>query len=53
LHTHKAGRSVKTTLIKNNIAVRELFENKKYDFNYQFMIDIEPVKLQKVINIFK
>ena len=48
LHTHLAGRSVKTTLVRKDNAIQELFDNPTYDFNYQFLIDIEPVKLQKV-----
>ena len=47
LHTHLAGRSVKTTLVQNNIATRELFNNPNYDFNYQFTIEIEPIILRK------
>ena len=47
LHTHLAGRSVKTTLVQNGIATRELFENPNYDFNYQYHIDIEPIKLNR------
>ncbi len=49
LHTHYAGRSVKTSLVRNNIEIKDLFQNEKYDFNYQFIIDIEPTKLFKVI----
>ena len=48
LHTHLAGRAIKTTLIRNDIAIKELFYNPTYDFNNQFMTDIEPVKLYKV-----
>ena len=48
LHTHLAGRAIKTTLIRNGIAINELFDNPTYDFNYQFLNDIEPVKLLKV-----
>ena len=48
LHTHMAGRSVKTTLVRNGTSIQELFNNPTYDFNYQFLIDIEPVKLLKV-----
>jgi hypothetical protein len=47
LHTHLAGRAVKTTLVQNGVATRELFSNPNYDFNYQFVIDIEPIKLRK------
>jgi hypothetical protein len=48
LHTHLAGRSVKTTLVRNGVAIQELFDNPTYDFNYQFIMDIEPVKILKV-----
>ena len=42
-----AGRAVKTTLVRNDVAKQELFDNPNYDFNYQFIIDIEPTKLYK------
>jgi hypothetical protein len=48
LHTHLAGRAIKTTLVRNGAAIKELFDNPTYDFNYQFLTDIEPVKLYKV-----
>ena len=48
LHTHLAGRAIKTTLVRNGTAIKELFDNPTYDFNYQFLTDIEPVKLYKV-----
>ena len=48
LHTHLAGVSVKTTLVRNDVAIQELFDNPTYDFNYQFITDIEPVKLYQV-----
>jgi hypothetical protein len=47
MHTHLAGRSVRTRLVRNNHVVKYLFNNPKYDFNYQFNIEIEPIKLQK------
>ena len=50
LHTHLAGRSVRTKLVRNNEVVKYLFDNPKYDFNYQFNNDIEPIKLNKVRN---
>ena len=42
------GRSVRTKLVKDNKVVKYLFDNPKYDFNYQFNNDIEPIKLNKV-----
>ena len=48
LHTHLAGRSVKTTLVRDGLIIHELFDNPNYDFNYQFLMDIEPVKLLPV-----
>ena len=42
------GRAVKTTLVRNGVAIKELFENPNYDFNYQFIMDIEPTKLYGV-----
>jgi len=52
LHTHLTGRSVKITLVRNGVEIQELFANPTYDFNYQFLMDIEPVKILKVTNIF-
>jgi len=49
LHTHLAGRSVKTSLVRNSTIIQELLDNPTYDFNYQFLTDIQPVKVMKVI----
>ena len=38
LHTHLAGRSIKTSLVRNGMVIQELLENPTYDFNYQFLI---------------
>ena len=45
---NKKGRSVKTKLVRNNEIVMDLFDNPKYDFNYQFNIEVKPLKLKKV-----
>lgn len=47
LHTHLAGRSVKTSLVRNDEIIKILFDNPNYDFNYQYIIDIEPTKVLK------
>jgi hypothetical protein len=43
LHTHLAGRAVKTTLVRDGVIIRELFDNPSYDFNYQFLMDTEAI----------
>ena len=48
LHTHLAGRAVRTSLARNGTIIKDLLVNPTYDFNYQFIMDIEPVKLYKV-----
>jgi hypothetical protein len=52
LQTHSAGISVKTTLIRNDIAIKNIFDNPSYDNNYQSFIDIEPVKLKQVFKYY-
>ena len=49
LHTHLAGRAIKTSLVRNGTVIRDLLANPTYDFNYQFIMDIEPVKIYKVL----
>ena len=48
LHTHLAGHSLKTKLIRNNEVVGYVFNDPAYDFNYQSQIDIQPIKIKKV-----
>ncbi len=52
LQTQSAGISVKTTLVRNDIAIKNIFDNPTYDNNYQFFIDIEPVKLKRVFKFY-
>lgn len=42
------GRAVRTKLVRENKVVKYLFENPKYDFNYQFNVEIEPEILRTV-----
>jgi hypothetical protein len=46
------GRAVKTKLIRNNQIIKNIYDNPKYDFNYQFNIEVEPFKIYKVIIIY-
>jgi len=34
--------------VRNNEVVKYLLDNPRYDFNYQFNVDIEPMTLYKV-----
>jgi dopamine beta-monooxygenase len=47
LHTHLAGRAVRTSLIRNNTLIEYLFDEPNYDSNYQFIQEIKPTKLYK------
>lgn len=47
LHTHLAGRAVRTKLVRNDKVVKHLIDNPKYDFSYQFNIEIEPYVLHR------
>ena len=40
LHTHLAGRSVKTSLVRKDKVIGHIFDNPKYDFNFQYKVDI-------------
>ena len=48
MHTHLLGKSVKTSLVRNNKVIKNLVSNPNYDFNYQYIFDIEPTKIEKV-----
>ena len=48
LHTHLAGISVKTTLVRDGKEIRNIFNDPTYNFEYQNGIDIEPLKIMKV-----
>lgn len=48
LHTHLVGTAVRTNLVRDGKVIKHLFDNPNYDFNYQFLLDIEPTKIKKV-----
>jgi hypothetical protein len=47
LHTHLAGRAVKTSLIRNNTLIDYLFDQPNYDSSYQTIQEIQPTKLYR------
>lgn len=47
LHAHLAGRSMRTSLVRNGKIIKHLIDSPTYDFNYQYANDIEPTKLMK------
>ena len=49
LHAHLLATSITTSLVRNGIEIKKLFDNPNYNFNYQMIMDIEPTKVYPVI----
>ena len=48
LHTHLLGKKVTTSLVRDGVQIKKLFDNPNYNFDYQFIMDIEPTKFYPV-----
>jgi hypothetical protein len=51
MHTHLLGISVRTSLVRKDKIIKNLLYNPNYDFNYQYLFEIEPTKVEKVLFI--